>query len=95
MAFTPFSSPVLSAHKPREQDEYQQRIAEHGEESASSMRRGQENAAKAWIKIVEEWPREDRFLIRDWLVIASQWEFVKQLYDSNVEVGISFWSQRD
>lgn len=85
---------TLSVHEPVELGAHERWVAEYGEESASRMRKQDAELKEIWTRIFQGWPKQDWLLIRDWLMLASQWEFVKELYSSEAQAAISFWSQR-
>jgi hypothetical protein len=73
---------------------YERWSSQYGDASAARWREQSRDVAEFWTEEVETWPTDDWLLIRDWLIVASQWAFVKEWFSFEVQAAISFWSQR-
>lgn len=40
-----------------------------------------------------QWPLEDHLLIYEWLLLASEWPFVKEVFPEEMKACLSFWSK--
>jgi hypothetical protein len=64
----------------------------NGEESAAKWRRETASLLAARREELLRWPREDRTIVVEWLIVASGWSFVKEMFSREVEACIVFWS---
>lgn len=65
---------------------------EYGEDRAAQWRRQLDDCAAFWLEEVSKWPIEDYLLIHEWLTIAKDWPFVKEVFCFDVYACLSFWS---
>jgi hypothetical protein len=84
---------LLDVSGEEQPEAYRRMESRRGTEYAARRRAESKKRAGYWTAEVMTWPHDDQMVIRDWLLLASTWPFVQDLFAFETQAAIAFWSE--